>query len=296
MFNIIIPTYKQKYLNATLDSIPLKYRNETIVVENGESLSQKLVESYRCNYIFVKDHGANKARNFGWKKSNREYILFTDDDIEFTPDYFSHLERIILDYKPNILGGRVELKGAEPWVVKSFSKMLAELKWEEWLPFGSDIMFLRRPDHYLVGANMCIKRSFLEKYNGFDENFGYKNNRIPNDEMNLLDSAQNFIYSPNLNVLHNIQDRCNIEYMIERFRGQGIADCRYYAQFETSKINFLKHRVCHIMEHNFKEGEIHIARSLIKNEDITEKFISHLISCKYAYIDSFLKEITNVYK
>jgi len=295
MFNIVIPTYNPKYLKDTILSIPENYRNEVLVVENGSKISED-IQSLGVNYVYLEEAGANMARNHGWKQSEEDFVLFTDDDITFGDGYFVRLEEYLTKYTPNIIGGNVTLVGADKWVVGTFAKTLAELKWEEWSQSGSEIMFLnRKQNHYLVGANMCVKRSFLEAHGGFDENFGYHKDRIPNDEQYLLDRAECFLYSPLLKVYHNIKNRCNIDYMMERFKGQAIADCRYYAQFEPSRINFIKNFVMPMANSIINNDEVHKARAEIKDETITEKFIIYFLSCKNAYLNSFLAEIANVY-
>lgn len=294
MISIVIPTYQPKLIEKTLDSIPLKFRSDTNVVENGSSIAQS-VKDFGVNYLYLKESGANKARNYGWKNCQSEYILFTDDDIEFSEDYFSYLTTILSDYKPNMIGGKVELKDPEPWIQESFASTLAEVQWEKDLGYGSNIMFLHRPEHYLVGANMCIKRSFLEKHHGFDENFGYNKDRIPNDELYLLDKAGSFLYSPLLKVIHHIEGRCTLEYMKRRFEGQAIADCRYYAQFEPNRQSLIKGHIITMVESLVTHKEINKARNKIKNEEMTEKFIEYLVECRTIYLNAFMKELDNVY-
>lgn len=303
MISIVLPTHKPTRINKTLDTI-LSYRTssvkEIIVVENGSNNFQ-YTKYPNVTYLHSDKASANAARNYGWHSTSDDckFVLFTDDDIDFTPEYFVNLDRLLKEHDPNLIGGSVHLKPPIPyWITEHFSKMLAELKWEEWIVGGSpNIMTLNRTrGHWLVGANFCVKKDFLTEIHGFDENFGYHgDDSIPNDEMHVLDKAETFLYSPKLKVFHEVYHRCNMEYMLKRFHGQGIADCRYYGQFHSNKGQFINGPLSHVGVEIISPQEIDSARQFLKNEEHTLDFIQKYIEAKLAYLQGFTGEVDNVF-
>ena len=89
-FSIIVPVYNvEEYLEKCLDSlVNQKYNNyEIIIVNDGSSdNSEKIIEKYKNKYKKLiksynkKNGGLSSARNYGIKKSTKEYLLFVDSD------------------------------------------------------------------------------------------------------------------------------------------------------------------------------------------------------------------------
>ena len=90
-FSIIIPTYREKSLPRTLNSIAdLDYpieKFECLVCDNSNSDKiTQIVRNYSEKYPFIKYVQANEkngvyfARNVGVKKSKGEILCFLDDD------------------------------------------------------------------------------------------------------------------------------------------------------------------------------------------------------------------------
>jgi glycosyltransferase involved in cell wall biosynthesis len=291
--SIVIPTFNPDFdkLLATLESIGPKLC-DTLVVENGSRIAEGLVRQY-CDYQYLETPSANKARNHGWMVSKADYILFTDDDIIFSEDYFYHLDKL-LEHKPTLIGGKVVLKNKPAWLTGALSKILAEVKWDEWLPGSSiDVCNLSRErGHWLVSANMCVKREFLENNHGFDEEFGYKaDNMIPNDENHVLDCAKHFLYSPKIKVTHNIEDRYTEEYLLKRFAGQGIADALYNRRLSKDDQDYLFSFIPHHFSNVFNMEEIYSTRAKLKNEKLTQKFIGIYIKCRIKYLETYAKTV-----
>jgi hypothetical protein len=294
-YEVVIPTHKpnRERLTATLKSIPSCV--QVNLVENGSDYLKSF--SLPSNIkLFIRDKpSANAARNFGWMSHNKQYTLFTDDDIVFPSTYFDSLEHILNNNPTDVFGGPVHLIDPPDWIIESFAKTLAELKWESWIPGASNIMTLARVHgHYLVGANMCVRNDFLRSIHGFDEKFGYQANLVSNDEHHVIDKAKTFKYYTDLTVLHDVRHRYNIEYLLKRYKGQGIADCRYYAQYESSAERFYNQSL-YMANSLFSVDEINKVRNTLKNEEKTLEYIKQYVLCKNAYLNSWLEEIEYVY-
>jgi glycosyltransferase involved in cell wall biosynthesis len=86
-FSIIIPTYNRaRFLKTTLDSILNQTFTdfEIIVVDDGSTDDTESVvsafSSEKIKYFKKENEERGKARNFGFEKSNGEYINFFDSD------------------------------------------------------------------------------------------------------------------------------------------------------------------------------------------------------------------------
>jgi len=241
--SVVIPTYSPdlKMLNQTLNSLTKQSirPEKVVVVENGVAniKTQEVVTSFGFNYIYEERMGANAARNVGASVCDDGVLFFTDDDCELKHNCLeNHLS--LHAQGDFVVGGKVELKYLETkpiWFCNHFESMLAKLDWTPQDVFGYvDIDITDTSYKYLVSANLSIRLSSFNKYNGFDEDDGYcgKSLLTPNDEMMLLERCRSseelrLIFSSECIVDHNIpQYRTTENYMNRRFYGQGVADSK----------------------------------------------------------------------
>jgi glycosyltransferase involved in cell wall biosynthesis len=168
--SIVIPTYKSSgTLERAINScINQTYKNiEIIVVDDNEPGSsyrldaEKIMANYinDCRIIYAKHRrnmNGSAARNTGLKKSTGEYICFLDDD-----DYF-------LDTK---IRKQVNLLNSSP-IFDAVSCY--------WYSRGKLVALPKKDDFTLelltgrITPNTCsimIRRSALNKLNGFDEEY-----------------------------------------------------------------------------------------------------------------------------
>lgn len=97
-FSIVIPTHNRPaLLSRALESIkvqPFEWY-EVIVVDDGSFQSYDDVlnrhGSWLDRYIKIDSSGVSAARNVGMREAKGEWIVFLDDDDEFSPDYFCDL-------------------------------------------------------------------------------------------------------------------------------------------------------------------------------------------------------------
>jgi glycosyltransferase involved in cell wall biosynthesis len=113
MISVIIPVYNQKpkILKKCLDSISRQtYQDfEVIIVDDGSAAphcvraeilnSKSEIRNFR---IFRQEHkGANAARNYGFRESKGEFLLFCDSDIEMREDMLEKMIKALRE-NPNV--------------------------------------------------------------------------------------------------------------------------------------------------------------------------------------------------
>ncbi len=99
---IIIPCYNtEKFIGKTIQSIlNQNYQNWELIIINDGSTDNSLTEikkyqhnDNRIKVYSIENGGVNKARNYGFKKSNdnSRYIHFMDSDDILSPNFYSKL-------------------------------------------------------------------------------------------------------------------------------------------------------------------------------------------------------------
>lgn len=173
----IIPTYKRpEALNRSIESVLKQtYNNiEIFVVDDNEPNSKYRIETENVmkdyiqidNVKYVK-HSKNKngsaARNTGIRVSDSDYVAFLDDDDEFLPDRIDKLVKKMEDLE--------EEWGACYTSYIKYSKnnkvQYSKEKREGYL----FIEALMRSIYIGSGSNLFVRRSAINKINGFDESF-----------------------------------------------------------------------------------------------------------------------------
>ncbi|WP_166435216.1 glycosyltransferase family 2 protein [Christiangramia sabulilitoris] len=109
LVSIIIPTFNRAHLiDKTLDSIIAQsYRRwECIVVDDTSTdhtidVLKKYKDERRIKYLLRPLNllkGANSCRNFGFKKSKGDYIIWFDSDDLMTPDHIECKLKTLIEY------------------------------------------------------------------------------------------------------------------------------------------------------------------------------------------------------
>ena len=97
-FSAVIPAYNRgKYIARAIESVLAQtVKDFEIIVVDDHSTDDtlRIAESYVVKYpevrVFCQDenaHGAQAARNRGWKEAQGEWIAFLDSDDTWTPDH-----------------------------------------------------------------------------------------------------------------------------------------------------------------------------------------------------------------
>ncbi len=111
--SIIIPTYKRgDVVRQTLPSyLNQKFVKEVIIVDDGGFAFDDIKGMVKANKIikyFAPERrlGLPGARNYGIARAAGDFIIFGEDDVEFTPDYVETLARALKRENVDIAGGR----------------------------------------------------------------------------------------------------------------------------------------------------------------------------------------------
>ena len=287
--SVIIPAYNPdpEMLKKTLGSISTQtiLPHEVIVVENGKFThgTKEIVEDYfGFTYVSNKKPGANLARNTGAEIATGDLLVFTDDDCLFEEDC---LEQHLKIHKQHLclLGGKVSLwflKEPPIWMCDIFEHMLAKLDLST--SYVDDVIIDITADQnkYLVSANMSIQKMVFDKIGGFDVTDGYVGKKIlaPNDEFELINKCRfnkvKVLFSSRPKLDHIIPEfRLTEEYMLDRFYGQGLADCKTALKRDFSSIyppvdpNDIETLITNtILKHKMFGGEIQHIYNLNKDK------------------------------
>ena len=122
LITVICPTYNcEKYIQRTINSII----NQTIGFENIELIfvddcstdsTKNIIAEYSKEYknivpFFLKEnHGfPGFGRNLGIKKSKSEYIMFIDNDDEYSPEYCEKMYNTIKFFDTDVVSSNFQM-------------------------------------------------------------------------------------------------------------------------------------------------------------------------------------------
>jgi glycosyltransferase involved in cell wall biosynthesis len=152
LVSVIVPTYNSaKTLELCLKSVKKQtYPNiEIILVDNSSTdTTRKIAEKY--GKVFIKGPERSAQRNFGARKSNGEYLVFLDSDIELTP-------RVIEECMKRVNEGSDAVIFREVTVGEGFWAKCRTL--ESRCVIGDD----------LIEAPRFYKTQVINELNGYDE-------------------------------------------------------------------------------------------------------------------------------
>jgi len=168
--SVIIPTYNQKEILAkTLDYLILqdypKERYEIIVVDDGSSdATQEMVKSKMgskvgLRYFYQKKRGPHLARNLGIDKARGEIIIFVDSDIFTPPNFISEHVKFHQKFGDVVVSGpTVRTDRLDNVFADANRRKIKKLLFDFSGPS-------------FITSNLSVKRKFLIRVGGFDEEF-----------------------------------------------------------------------------------------------------------------------------
>lgn len=227
--SVIMPTYNRpERLKLAVESILSQNEDtpfELIVVDDGSDNESQMeyLSKLERDYSKVKvnrqrNSGPATARNYGWRSSNGEIILFTDDDCLVSPNWVTDL---VDAFEPGIgaVGGPFV-----PHESHLHSSMFA--KYHRW---QAEDMYRpieqsrtqKDPLPHGITANIGYRRSVLEEVGGFDESFPVAGGEDADLIRRVSSIGYSFKYVP-VPVYHN--DLYTLETFIKRSynRGKGL--------------------------------------------------------------------------
>ena len=204
-FSIIIPTYNRpEALAVCLRGLTgLDYPKddlEVIVVDDGgASLLDGIVAAFRerlnVTLLSQENAGATTARNTGAAAAKGKYLVFTDDDCEFAPDWLQTLAARFQASPRAMIGGAVQNKLPDN-IASTASHLLLKFVLEYYNEGGDRTGFLSGNNHALPAAG-------FRAIGGFNERFPPG---IGADDRELCDRWIDFghplVYAPEVRIYH----------------------------------------------------------------------------------------------
>jgi len=168
--SIVIPTHNQEEILAkTLDYLTVqdypKEQYEIIVVDDGstdatqEMVKSKMGSEANLRYLYQKKRGPHFARNLGIKKARGEIIIFVDSDI-FTPfNFISEHVKFHQKFGDVVVSGPTVRTDCLDNVFADINRRKAK-----------KLLFDFSGPSFIT-SNLSVKRKFLIRAGGFDEEF-----------------------------------------------------------------------------------------------------------------------------
>ena len=182
---------------------------EIIVVDNGSTDHTAAVISdwaahcaFPVQAVTEPRKGLATARNTGIRHARGTLIVFTDDDCQLAPDYIvSALRHDAADTEPTLRGGRVEL-GDPTDLPFSIRTGQTAKTWQRRQASARDGSL----NTALIGANMAMRRSLIDRLGPFDERFGAGGRFLGGEEIDYLYRAYLadvlIVYTPDMVIYH----------------------------------------------------------------------------------------------
>ncbi|MFQ6066844.1 MAG: glycosyltransferase [bacterium] len=168
--SVIIPTHNQKKILAkTLDYLMVqdypKDQYEIIVVDDGstdgtqEMVKSKVGSKIGFRYLYQEQRGPHFARNLGIEKARGEIIIFVDSDIFTPPNFISEHVRFHQRFGDVVVSGPTVRTDRLDNIFAGIGRKKAE-----------KLLFDFSGPSFIT-SNLSVKRKFLIRVGGFDEEF-----------------------------------------------------------------------------------------------------------------------------
>ena len=217
--------YKDKYDVLILDNSPEKFLEKSVGCK-------KLCDSLdNFTYVAKLTDGLSGARNECIDLVNTELIHFIDDDAMVDFDFVKNTIDCFLRHDNlAIMGGKV----IPSWGGVKRPNWLCDdaLGYLSMLDFGdSEMWYSENEGMWLVGANICFRRTCLVKYGKFSNKLGRKGwskSLLGSEEMQLIykmGNKEKILYNPTSVVNHVVpENRMNQAWFIKRVAWQAVSD------------------------------------------------------------------------
>jgi len=205
-FSIIIPTYNRPAeLAECLRSLarldyPADLVEVIVVDDGGVVLSDGIVAPFRerlnLTLLRQENSGATTARNAGAAAAKGNYLVFTDDDCEFAPDWLKTLAAR-LDVSPGAMVGGAVLNNLPGNIASTASHLLLQFVLDYYNQGGDRTGFLS-------GNNQAMPAIGFRAIGGFDERFPAG---VGSDDREFCDRWIHFgrplVYAPEIRIYHS---------------------------------------------------------------------------------------------
>ncbi len=172
-FSIIIPTYNRpERIKSCLKAIALlDYpgdRFEVIVVDDGsktplDKVIAPLKDKLNIKLLRQENAGPAAARNKGAEVAQGEFLAFTDDDCQPTPDWLSQFAAGFANAPSAMIGGKT-INALDNNVFSTASQKLIDYLYEYYNP-------AKGKDAFFASNNIAMPAKGFKALNGFDVSF-----------------------------------------------------------------------------------------------------------------------------
>lgn len=221
---------------------------------------KNLFDKYNLfKYIRYGNACLSAARNKCIELSSSDLVYFIDDDAEInlkSIDVCS--EQFNKNINLSVVGGKVLSvweEGKPDWLKDS------ALHYFSHVDHGNKPFLLNNQPHkWLVGANICFKKSSLIEHGGFNEDLGRKGSILLSGEedeliQKIISSGKFVMYHPESKVNHFIpKERCSGDWMIRRMCWQELTNILFLNKKVFDK-NLLEEKFSEIFEDKYNPYE-----------------------------------------
>lgn len=222
---------------ASLDNLFVENDEiEVLVVDNGSSdetaaLLQIWQQSGPLRRVVCQPvAGLSKARNMALEASDREVVLFLDDDALTSVGWAqAHLAAYTCGNRVGSAGGPVGLTwpaGRPGWIVDELTEWLSALDL-------GDVSGPFPTAHGPYGTNMSVWRSAALEVGGFDPRFGRRGRNLLSSEerdltRRLVNGGWTISYAPDAAVIQQVlPERLTRQWFLRRGWAQGKSNARF---------------------------------------------------------------------
>ena len=202
-FSVVIPTCNRR--DALCDCLSALARQqysqdafEVIVIDDGgsdslEDLERNFHGKFHWRLLRQQRSGPATARNLGARTAIGEYLAFTDDDCQPTPDWLVKLEQSLAKHPNALVGGRVvnALAGNS---CSSASQQLIDYLYASYSENGAPRFF--------SSNNVALSRRGFRDIGGFDESFPLPAAEDRDFCARWTQSGGSMVYNPSAIVYH----------------------------------------------------------------------------------------------
>jgi glycosyltransferase involved in cell wall biosynthesis len=214
---------------------------EVVIVDQGQGdTTLPVIDRFRSGSTPIihcrqTRQGLSAARNLGWSIASCQIIAFTDDDCVPDPGWIEGIDRAFTSF-PTACGVTGRILPLGPEVPGRFAVSLRT--------GNKSAEFRGRALPWSVGSggNFAVKRDWLDRIGGYDENLGAGSNGKAAEDMDLfyrlLRSGAIIRYEPKVMIYHERQDRAhlilsgwNYGYGMGAFAGKYLHKGDFYATY-----------------------------------------------------------------
>lgn len=240
-----------------------------VVVDNSPESNdscKRIVSKYSAvSYVpNPSNPGFGASNNIGFHEYDSDYVLFINNDVEFTEPVFRNIIRIMEADESIGCVGIHQTGGAPSFFVKiTAPKMVSMEKFNEF-------------HHFISGAFMFFKSSVFKMIGEFDERLFMYYEEFDISER-LIKANYHTIYCPQFSFLHKAAGRRIMNEFASLKGSESLAYiCKKYGIDPTAKTNsdicrWRKFQVYHLLKFNFKEV-LKLQRIINSRKRIIEKF------------------------